>query len=149
LAPRGLRAMAEPAPGVVVDTNVALDWLVFADPGVQALRRAVEAGDVIWWSCDAVRAELARMLCHRDLHRWAPDAAALLALHDRTTRHAPSPVPAPPGMRCRDSDDQVFIELALAQRARWLVTRDRALLALARRGAARGLQIVTPRRWSA
>jgi putative PIN family toxin of toxin-antitoxin system len=141
--------MAEPTPGVVVDTNVALDWLVFADPGVQALRRAVEAGDVTWWSCDAVRAELAHMLHHRDLQRWTPDAAALLALHDRITRHAAAPPSALPGMRCRDSDDQVFIELALAQRARWLVTRDRALLALARRAAPHGLQIVTPRRWSA
>jgi uncharacterized protein len=141
--------MAEPAPGVVVDTNVALDWLVFADPGIQTLRRAVEAGDVTWWTCAAVRAELARMLCHRDLHRWAPDAARQLALHDRIARLAPAPAPAPTGMRCRDSDDQVFIELALAQRARWLVTRDRAVLALARRAAPHGLQIVTPRRWSA
>ena len=34
------RAMAAPEHGVVIDTNAALDWLVFADPAVQALRES-------------------------------------------------------------------------------------------------------------
>jgi uncharacterized protein len=141
--------MTEPSPGVVIDTNVALDWLVFADAAVLALREAVEAGRVVWWSCDATRTELAHMLGHRDLQRWAVDLNAALALHDRLARSMPTPAPAGPGLRCRDVDDQVFIDLALAQNARWLVTRDRALLALARRAQAVGVQIVSPARWAA
>jgi len=143
------RAMAAPEHGVVIDTNVALDWLVFADPAVQALRVAVEAGRVAWWSCDAMRVELVHMLSHRDLQRWSPNAAAALAVHDRFALMVPAPPPAPPALRCRDRDDQVFIDLALAQGARWLVTRDRALLALASRAQVHGLQIVAPTRWSA
>ena len=54
-------------------------------------------------------------------------------------------MPAGP-LQCRDPDDQMFIDLALAQRARWLLTRDRALLALARPAAAYGLEIAAPRR---
>jgi uncharacterized protein len=141
--------VADLKPGVVIDTNVALDWLVFADPGVQALRVAVEAGSVVWWSCAAMRAELARMVSHRDLGHWAYDASAALALHDRLARTAPAPPPAPPSLRCRDEDDQVFIELALDRHARWLVTRDRALLTLAARAKLHGVQIVTPLRWVA
>jgi uncharacterized protein len=143
-----LRALADDAAGVVIDTNVVLDWLVFADRQVQALHAAVEAGQVMWWACDPMRAELAHMLAHRDLQRWAPDAAAALATFDRLARAVPTPAPAGPALRCRDSDDQVFIDLAVAQRARWLVTRDRALLSLARRAQVHGVQITVPRRWA-
>ncbi len=141
--------MADLEPGVVIDTNVALDWLVFADPRVQALRMAVEAGRVVWWSCEAIRAELARMVSHRDLRHWACDEIAALAHHDRLAHMAPAPPPAPPSLRCRDEDDQVFIELALDRRARWLVTRDRALLTMAVRAKGFGVQIVTPLHWMA
>ncbi|MFT7776961.1 putative toxin-antitoxin system toxin component, PIN family [Roseateles sp.] len=49
---------------------------------------------------------------------------------------------------CRDPDDQKFIDLALAARARWLISRDKAVLALAKRARLRGLAILTPERWS-
>ena len=51
--------------------------------------------------------------------------------------------------RCTDADDQKFIDLAIEHRARWLVSRDRAVLKLARRAAPLGLGIVTPARWHA
>ena len=44
--------------------------------------------------------------------------------------------------RCRDRDDQKFLEAALAARAGFLVTKDRALLDLARRVAP--FRIVSP-----
>ena len=137
-------------PRVVVDTNVALDWLVFADPQVQALRQAVEAGHVTWWATPAMRDELAHMLKHRDLSAWMPDAAAALATFDRWVHMAPMPATACHGaLRCRDPDDQGFIDLALGCQARWLLTRDRAVLALAKPARARGVEIVTPARWAA
>jgi predicted nucleic acid-binding protein len=49
-----------------------------------------------------------------------------------------------PRLRCRDADDQVFIDLALVHRARWLLTRDKALLALARRARPLGTEILRP-----
>ena len=54
---------------------------------------------------------------------------------------------ASPALRCADPDDQPFIDLALAAGANWLLTRDKALLALARPSLARGLVVTTPRRW--
>jgi uncharacterized protein len=143
-----LRAIGAALDGAVIDTNVVLDWLVFADARVQALRTAVEAGQVTWWATETMRAELAQMLAHRDLQRWAPDAGAALTTFDRLARTLPEPPPAGPALRCRDADDQVFIDLAVAQRARWLITRDGAVLALARRAQAHGVQIVVPGRWA-
>jgi uncharacterized protein len=135
--------------GVVIDTNVVLDWLVFADADASTLGQAVEASRVCWWSCPAMRSEVAHMVSHPDLRRWAPDAPAVLATCDRLARWSPEPPAAPPGLRCRDPDDQVFIDLAIQRKARWLVTRDRALLALARRARLQGLLIVKPAGWAA
>lgn len=59
----------------------------------------------------------------------------------------PTLPPAPLNLRCSDADDQIFVDLALAQGARWLITHDRALLKLARRAGGRGLAIVTPTCW--
>lgn len=135
-------------PGVVLDTNVVLDWLVFRDPRAAALGDAVACGAVRWLSCTAMRTELAHMLASARLDRWSPDAAAVLSAHDRLAVDQASPAGLPAGRpRCSDPDDQVFLDLALAQRARWLVTHDRALLRLARRVARHGLAILPPQRW--
>ena len=45
---------------------------------------------------------------------------------------SPPPPPAPPLPRCSDPDDQLFLVLADAARADYLLTRDKALLKLGR-----------------
>lgn len=137
-----------PAPAsAVLDTNVVLDWLVFRDPRAAPLAAALQGRRLRWLACAAMREELAHMLAHERLARWAPDAAAALACFDALAE-LPVATPPPVLLRCSDADDQIFVDLALAQGARWLLTHDRALLKLARRAAARGLAIVTPMRWA-
>lgn len=46
---------------------------------------------------------------------------------------------------CRDPDDQKLLDLAVSARAAALVTKDGALLALARRAASLPLLIATPK----
>ena len=61
-----------------------------------------------------------------------------------------SPPPAnTPRLLCADADDQVFLDLALAERAGWLITRDKALLALRARARRHGLAIGAPEQWMA
>ena len=137
------------APVVVLDTNTTLDWLVFSDARVQPLARAIEDGRAQWIACPAMRAELARMLAHRRLAQWHPDGERALSSFDRCAKSCAAPTAGwQPRLRCSDADDQVFIDLALAEGARWLVTRDRALLKLARRAQPLGLGIVTPADWA-
>jgi predicted nucleic acid-binding protein len=51
--------------------------------------------------------------------------------------------------RCADPDDQKFLELAQACGAQWLLSRDNALLKLARRTRRdHGFDIATPQEWS-
>jgi putative PIN family toxin of toxin-antitoxin system len=134
---------------LVLDTNVWLDWLVFYDPGLAPLRAAQAAGRVQFFMDDACEAELARVLAY-ERRGWplgeAEQAAALAACRslvrapDATLAHAPMRLP-----NCRDADDQKFLELALAAGAHALLTKDKALLDLEKRGLP--FRILTPAQW--
>ena len=132
---------------VVLDTHVALDGLLFGQPSVAPLMQALRAGDIAWIATAAMRQEFARILIHPKLARYEPQCERILTEFDTWVRLQPEPV-TDPLLRCRDRDDQVFLDLALQHRAPWLLTRDRDLLTLARRGARRGLAIVTPERFT-
>jgi predicted nucleic acid-binding protein len=134
---------------VVLDTNTVLDWLVFKDAGVAAVVAAVEAGQLRWLACPAMRQELTRTLGYRSLASWQPDSEHVLSTFDAWAGMRPEPPPAALPLRCSDPDDQVFLDLALATGARWLISHDKALLRLARRVRPLGLLIVTPKGWLA
>jgi putative PIN family toxin of toxin-antitoxin system len=133
---------------VVLDTNTVLDWLVFKEPSVAALAEAIEQHQIRWLACQAMRDELVRTLSYRSLAKWKPDSERVLASFDRHAKLHAAPPPAPLPLRCSDPDDQVFLELALAHRVRWLLTHDRALLKLARRARPLGLTILRPQDWT-
>jgi putative PIN family toxin of toxin-antitoxin system len=133
------------APAVVLDTNVVLDWLVFHDSRVQPLADALQARRLRWLACPAMRDELGHMLAHPSLARWQPDREQALTVFD-TTAWLCLP-PARSRLLCTDADDQVFIDLALAEKAQWLLTHDRALLKLARRARTHGVRVATPDAW--
>ena len=132
----------------MLDTNAVLDWLVFADGCMQAVASAIESGHVRWVACARMRVELIRTLAYPALERWEPDSERTLRQFDRWSMRLDAPPPAPLDLRCTDADDQVFIDLALASGARWLLSHDRAVLRLARRAARAGLLIQKPGAWS-
>jgi putative PIN family toxin of toxin-antitoxin system len=134
-------------PLVVLDTNVALDWLLFQEPAVSALATAVAARRMVWVATDAMRSELAHVLARGLAAVRRADAAAVLAAWD--THVVLRPTAPPHRLTCTDPDDQKFIDLAISTRARWLISRDRAVLKLARRAAPLGLTIVRPAAWRA
>jgi putative PIN family toxin of toxin-antitoxin system len=119
---------------LVLDTNIVLDLLLFQNPQVQGLQQALARGEIRWLATAPMRAELVRVLAY-------PKIAAVLARLDHT--RAPllaqwdarvSVVEAAPrcAVRCRDPDDQMFIDLAVAHRAQ-LLSKDALVLRLAKR----------------
>ncbi|MCA0241831.1 MAG: PIN domain-containing protein [Proteobacteria bacterium] len=132
----------------VLDTNVLLDLLVFRNPGVAGLSQAVQAGRLPWLGCAEMRGELAHVLRHAPLGGFAVDVEQALTFVDTHMQLALLPAPLPAlRLRCSDPQDQMFVDLALHHGAAWLLTRDRALLKLARKAALRGLRICPPERW--
>jgi uncharacterized protein len=138
-----------PLPLIVLDTNAVLDWLLFADPAMQMLTTAIVQGRLRWIATAAMRSEFAHVL-GRGLatERGADPARFELPWNQHCTEHPTAPPAAAP-LRCTDSDDQKFLDLALAAGAGWLVSRDRALLKLRPKAATLGLAIVVPSQWRA
>lgn len=137
-------------PTVLIDTNVLLDWLVFGDPRVLPLTDAVRSGSLRWVVSQPMIDELEHVLTRDEIVAWKPDGSSITSLLERhAVRLAPAATPWLPPLRCTDPDDQKFLDLALHTGARWLVSRDKALLRLARKAAPLGLAIVTPEAWAA
>jgi predicted nucleic acid-binding protein len=142
--------MAASLPRVVLDTNVCLDLFLFGDPRCAALQADLDRGAIVAVTDPACREEWLAVLRY-----------PALALDEARRRHAMAafdaqvvPVEAGAGMatpnlpRCADPDDQKFLTLAANAGARWLLSRDRALLALAGRlRRAGGFAILAPAAW--
>jgi predicted nucleic acid-binding protein len=130
---------------IVIDTNIALDLLVFDDPGCAALLVALESGELQWMATTAMREELARVLGYRlvadRLARNGRGAEGVLAAFDRYAQPVDGVPPRAPCL-CSDPDDQIFVDLAVAQHAR-LLSKDRALLEMRRQLAALGVEVAT------
>lgn len=128
---------------LVLDTNVVLDLLHFCDPGVAPIRRALDDGRAACFAGAATRAELAHVLSRPQFRIGEDEMQRLLDAYDALARPcaAAGAGALPP---CRDPDDQKFLELAQAARADLLVTKDKALLALARKSGRLGFRIVPP-----
>jgi predicted nucleic acid-binding protein len=140
---------------VVIDTNVVLDWLVFDSPDTAELASAITTGELVWLATAAMREEslevLDRLRTHAHLQRWIGRREGALEAVARWMQpvEAPPPLPWPMRLRSVDPDDQIYIDLALHRRIPWLLSRDRALLKLAKRARAHGVQVLTPLQWRA
>ena len=123
-----------PARPVVVDTNVALDLLIFSDPRTAPLRALLTQGRLDWIATQVMRDELQRVLAYphivsrMDFYRV--DAAQVLTAFDAQARL----VDIAPRVAyvCKDADDQKFIDLAAAHRA-ILLSKDKAVICMRKR----------------
>jgi len=123
---------------VVIDTNVALDLLVFGDARATVLEHALAQGRWRWIATIAMREEFQRVLGYPRLVRWMTHhriavAEALAAFDDRV-QIVDAPDAAPDAPQCADADDQMFVDLALAHQCP-LISKDQAVLALRGRRA--------------
>lgn len=135
---------------VVLDTNVWLDWLLFDGNEVVAVRAACAARTVQPVVDARCLEELERVLAYP---AFGLDAAGIrermAGARALSLTHAAPIVSDIALPRCRDRDDQKFLELTQAAGAQALLTRDKALLQLAGRARRRcGFDIVAPRDWA-
>ena len=119
---------------LVLDTNIVLDLLLFQNPQAQGLRQALDQQQLRWLATVPMREELVRVLAYPKIAvvfaRLSHSVAPLLEQWDALV----SVVEVAPRctVRCRDPDDQMFIDLAVAHRA-VLLSKDALVLRLAKR----------------
>nr|WP_315399005.1 putative toxin-antitoxin system toxin component, PIN family [uncultured Duganella sp.] len=139
----------KPAPArIVIDTNVCLDLFVFHDPRWAALLAALESGAVEAVTRADCRDEYNIVLHYKHLPLDETSRPLAAARFDALITVV---APAESGIRlpvCTDKDDQKFLEVARDAGAEVLITKDKALLRLARRLAKAGMfRVVVPEAW--
>ena len=128
----------------VIDTNTALDFLVFEDPSIKPLFAALQSDHDQWLVCQSMRDELLRVLDYpliakrRALRRLSVEA--VMQMFDALSVMLEQPAKAP--YTCKDPDDQVFVDLAVSAKAT-LVSKDHAVLAMRARLKRLGISVVS------
>jgi predicted nucleic acid-binding protein len=119
---------------VVLDTNVWLDWLLFADPDAVRVQLALATLPHTLLATNDTAAELFEVL-HRPALARANKAIPIMQaqFHALATLVPTPPVCDRTALLCSDRDDQKFIDLALAYPVSVLLSKDKAVLKLGRR----------------
>lgn len=120
---------------IVLDTNIVLDLLVFAqESSIRPTADLLAARALRWVSNERQRVELQRVLSYPQLAprvaHWGHTTDSVLAAFDACA----TLLGAAPRCRCicTDADDQHYLDLAAAHAA-ILLSRDRAVLKLRKR----------------
>ena len=114
---------------LVLDTNVVLDLFHWANVDAVPIMAALEAGRIECLADQRTLDELARVLTYPQL-KLTPEMIAERWSRYRTQVTLVEAGEAPPLPRCKDPDDQKFLELAARTGADLLVSKDKALLKL-------------------
>jgi len=128
-AKRERRQGASP-PRVVLDTNVVLSALLFGSGPAARVRAGWQAGLFIPLASTATAHELVRVLASPKFKLSAAEQHELLADVMPWMQVVRMPDPPPTVPACRDPHDLPFLQLAVAGKARALVSGDRDLLSL-------------------
>jgi len=133
---------------LVLDTNVLLDLFVFHDPRWTSLLLALQHRKAEAVTRADCRDEWRHVLRYPHLPLSEATRPAAEAQFDALIRLVTEPAGSAPLPTCSDRDDQKFLELARDAQASMLLTKDKALLKLARRTAKAGMfRILTPQDW--
>ena len=133
---------------LVLDTNVLLDLFVFHDPRWAPLLLALQCGKAQAVTRVDCRDEWRHVLRYPHLPLSEETRPAAEAQFDALISMVAPAAGSMPLPACSDRDDQKFLELARDAQASTLVTKDKALLKLARRTAKAGMfRILTPEAW--
>ncbi len=138
---------------IVLDTNVCLDLFVFRDPRWTLLHAALKSGAVEALTRDDCRMEWNIVLHYPHLKLDDDARLQVTAEFDALIRCNSIPALEAEAAKlpiCKDRDDQKFLELSRDIKADVLITKDKALLKLARKTRRDGLfAIMTPEAWTA
>jgi uncharacterized protein len=115
---------------VVLDTNIVVSALLFADSRLSWIRRAWQQGQIRPLVCRETTEELLRVLTYPKFKLTSQERDELLADFLPYTETVPLPPAREQHAECRDPNDRIFLELAAAAQETVLVSGDADLLDL-------------------
>lgn len=143
----------------VLDTNVVLDLYYWKDAHCEALAQDLAAGRLIAVTSVACLEELADVLSRPHFGLSEGEQLAALQAYAEAARivamnaslnpaSTPASIECPCPARCRDKDDQKFLDLAYALGADLLFTKDKLVRRAAKKLARFGLRTLSPADWT-
>lgn len=126
---------------VILDTNVVMDLLVFADASVQPILTALHEKRVVALIHPETFAELVDVLGRRQFglteNEVIEKSLAWLAFCE------PSEAPLPSHTYCKDIEDDKFFQLAMLTHCPFLVTKDKLVLKARKRAKRDGIIVLS------
>ena len=128
-------------PCLVLDTNVILDLLVFKDPTAESIRHLLDAKLV-----DAVRSEASMLelvdVIQRPIFKLSQqEQEIILQVWESLTRLLENTAIESAPFICRDTDDQIFLDMAYSIRPAVLFSKDLRVLELRVSAKGHGVEI--------
>jgi len=117
---------------IIVDTNILLDIIYFEDPHVKDLTKAIESGHLEAWSCNLIWDEFLDVMRRPAFYKNEETYQKMIEKALKYFQFDTSKIPPSP-YKCRDPDDQIFIDLAVIKAPCWLISRDLEVLKLAKK----------------
>ena len=131
----------------VLDTHIWLEWLLWRSPRLEPLRVKHAAGSLQILHNVETLAEWRRVLGYQQFAQTAEQIEALCLEFIELTQACELMPDAQRNRlpKCRDLDDQKFLELSVIGGANWLITRDKKLRKIGKNKffKALGLQVNT------
>ncbi|MFZ6747676.1 putative toxin-antitoxin system toxin component, PIN family [Undibacterium sp. Ren11W] len=118
---------------VVIDTNVCLDLFVFNDPRWVPLLEGLKNGNIKAVTRADCHNEWLAVLEYPHLPIKTEHKKNIIDMFDKFIQVVAPPEKSVLLPRCSDKDDQKFLEIARDTNAKVLITKDKALLKLARK----------------
>ena len=115
---------------VVLDTNTVLSALLFNQSSLSQLRLFWQSEQLISLASKATISALIRVLAYPKFKLTSVEQRSFLDEYLPYTQTITKPEALPEPITCRDSNDVMFLELALAGDADYLITGDKDLLVL-------------------
>jgi putative PIN family toxin of toxin-antitoxin system len=126
---------------VVLDTNILLDIFVFNDERALHLKKVLFDKTRHFVASQKTIEEFADVIS-RPLFKLDEEAqAAILAQWQSIAEQRDDSNVAPAPWKCQDPDDQIFLDLAYQLRPTILISKDNAVLQMARRAASEDILI--------
>lgn len=125
----------------VIDTNILLDIYVFQDPETAPLREALFSGALDAVHCARTINELADVLSREKFGLTETQQQTILAQWQQHSRCIPDAEITASPWKCKDQDDQIFLDLAYTLRPTTLLSKDVQVLKFRKRAAKEGVRI--------
>lgn len=131
----------------ILDTNIWLDWLIFHNDALDALKAAHQNKYFKIIYTVEMLFELTDVICRSQFKLTQQRQNEVLAELKQLASLVETQSKPLHSIRCKDKDDQIFIDTALAYGSAWLISKDKHLLTLRGKAAKKNLMIGTPLDW--